>query len=237
MGSMAPDWRAIGSASATAGDPPSAGHLAVSKRHVIWIAGALVATLMAGAIVALVAMPTTGGVVIDGAGPESMDARGARELVADLGPAVPRDGAPLVVDVEGAVMRPGLVHVPIGGRVADALELAGGFAANADLAATAATINLAEAATDGLKVVVPAMGDAGSAPGQGPISGAAVPLDLNRATEAELDGLPGVGPATIAKIVAAREESPFRSVDELRSSGILGEATFGKLRELVTVGG
>ena len=57
-------------------------------------------------------------------------------------------------------------------------------------------------------------------------------VDLNRATETELDALPGVGPATVAKIVAAR---PYASVDELRSKGVVGEKTLEKLRPLVTV--
>jgi competence protein ComEA len=145
---------------------------------------------------------------------------------------------PLVVDVQGAVIRPGLVAVPPGGRIGDAIALAGGFAANVDLAAASDALNLAHQVTDGLKVVVPAMGTTAMADASVGTSSRAAggPVDLNRATEAELDGLPGVGPATIAKIVGARAQAPFTTVDELLSRGIVGEATFGKVRDLVSVG-
>lgn len=246
MEPMAPDWRTIGGAPA-----PAAGHTEPvralpSARHVALVVGAALTALVLGAMVALLLMPATGGVVIDVRDAGTLVAPregtvGGAAILEDPGRVVAEDPAPLVVDVEGAVARPGLVYVPVGGRVGDALSLAGGLAPDADLAATAETLNLAQVVTDGLKIVVPAIGDArpvdtqaGPSADEAPGSG---PVDLNHATEASLDALPGVGPATIAKIVAAREEAPFRSVDELRSRGIVGEATFARLRDLVTVSG
>jgi len=158
-------------------------------------------------------------------------------------------GDGIVVEVAGAVARPGLVHLPAGARVADAITAAGGFGPRVDVARATATLNLAAHLADGDRVVVPSRDDpiagpsagveasagSGSGVGSGGSGGAAAPLELNRATPAELDGLPGIGPVTAAKIVAAREERPFRSVDELLERKLVGPSTFAKLRDLVVV--
>ncbi len=246
MEPVAPDWRSIGAPPAQPGEQPGSGRAlaALPTRQLALLGGGFVAALVLGAMATLLVMPTPGGVLVDAqddaaitldAGQSAGDASTRRVDVATLA-----QPATLVVDVEGAVARPGLVHVPAGGRVADALELAGGFGPTVDLAAAATMLNLAQEVTDGLKIVVPAMGDTpvGAASGGSDAAGAAVGgvVDLNRASEAELDALPGVGPATIAKVVAARAEAPFQSIDELRSRGIVGEATMTKLRDLVGVG-
>jgi competence protein ComEA len=251
MEPLVPDWRTLGDGSqatqsaTTARQGAADRGVVVTTRLVAWVMGGLVAAALTGGAVFLALMPSGGGVVIESASTGSLASTGSTattdlvpegiDLVGAIGPL-----DDLVVDVEGAVARPGLVHVPAGGRVGDALVRAGGFAANADLTRTAAELNLAQQVTDGLKIVVPAIGQGPSGPQQtGPGSQPAVtdgPVDLNRATEAELDALPGVGPATIAKIVAARSDAPFTSAEDLRSRDIVGDAVFQKLRELVMVG-
>jgi competence protein ComEA len=162
--------------------------------------------------------------VTRGAPPDTVDAVEDRVVGVDT----------LIVDVGGAVVQPGLVRVPAGSRVGDAILRAGGYGPRADLAAASSTINLAQPLVDGTKVVVPQLGDA-STPGthtSGPDTGGLV--DLNHATQAELEALPGIGPVTAIRIIEARTERPFASVDELRGRDVLGLSTFDKVRDLVT---
>lgn len=134
----------------------------------------------------------------------------------------------VVVDVVGEVRKPGLLHLPAGTRIADAVAAAGGMTPKAD----DAVVNLAAPLADGEQVVVPARG--AGVPGAGSGAAATAPVDLNSATAEQLDGLPGVGPATAAKIIAFRlEHGPFHSVEELDAVPGIGPARIEQLKGLV----
>jgi competence protein ComEA len=170
-----------------------------------------------------------------------VDGPGTGSSVASSGPGSAADL--LVVDVAGAVVSPGLYRLAPGSRVGDAVEAAGGYGPRVDVERVAAELNLAATLTDGARIRVPsrddpAGGTAGSSGGGegGQGAGAAGAIDLNKASESELESLPGIGPVTAAKIIAARDQAPFRSIDELRERGLVGEKTFDSLKALITVG-
>jgi len=145
----------------------------------------------------------------------------------------------VVVDVAGRIRRPGIVTLPLGSRVADALEAAEGVRSGVDLS----TLNLARVLVDGEQLLVgvePATPPTTSATPPATASpSAGVPgalVDLNTATEADLDTLPGIGPVTAQAILDWRaEHGGFTSVDELLEVSGIGEVTLEELRPLVTV--
>lgn len=147
----------------------------------------------------------------------------------------------VMVHAAGAVVHPGLYRLPADARLADALDAAGGPAAEADLDA----VNLAARVADGERIYVPRKGEVVSAGpgggGPGPSSGAegrGGPLDLNTATAEQLDALPGIGPATAEAIISyRREHGRFRSVEELVEVRGIGEAKLAALRSKVRVSG
>jgi competence protein ComEA len=145
----------------------------------------------------------------------------------------PRAVTEVVVHVSGSVLEPGLVNLPVGSRVGDALLAAGGALPDARLD----RLNLARPLVDGEQVHVPRVGEDAPLP-VGPTSRGVLPdgrIELNRATAAELETLPGIGPARAQAIIAAREERPFRVPGDLRRVPGIGEATFQRLAPLVAV--
>ncbi len=143
--------------------------------------------------------------------------------------------ARVVVDVVGAVRRPGLYRLESGSRIADAVARAGGATGKADLA----QVNLAAPIADGEQVVVPKRGLAAAAPAPGNTSAGATgspaaPVQLSTATLEQLDSLPGIGPVTAQKILDYRtKHGAFGSVDELDAVPGIGPARLDQLRDLV----
>jgi competence protein ComEA len=137
----------------------------------------------------------------------------------------------VVVDVVGAVRRPGLYRLSAHARIADAIARAGGATGKADLA----QVNLAAPLADGEQVAVPRRGAVTTA-GSGGTSGAApaAPVQLSTATIDQLDTLPGVGPVTAQKILDYRQaHGAFHSVDELDAVPGIGPKRLEQLRDLV----
>jgi competence protein ComEA len=143
----------------------------------------------------------------------------------------------VVVHVAGAVRRPGVVELPSGSRVAQAIDRVGGLRRRAD----PASVNLARPLVDGEQIVVLRRGSAVAAPvtpggGGAPQAGPVGPVRLNTATVQELDALPGIGPVLAQRIVDWRtEHQRFTSVEELGEVSGIGESTLADLRPLVTL--
>ncbi len=223
----------------------------LSRRQIIAYAAVAVVVVAVG--VRYVVLPKSAGpsqaqavVLAPVASSSAADAAGAggggvSEVASPSPSAIPD----VVVYVCGAVRSPGVVRLPAGARVTDALEIAGGPTARAELAA----VNLAAPVADGQQIVVPEKGASGavsvapaagaSSGGLGTSAGASGPaalVNLNTASLEELDVLDGVGPSTAQKIVDYRtEHGGFKTIDEIKEVPGIGDAKFAAMKDSITV--
>ncbi|MEX0621379.1 MAG: ComEA family DNA-binding protein [Candidatus Woykebacteria bacterium] len=140
----------------------------------------------------------------------------------------------IFVDVAGAVAKPGVYELDSGSRINDLVNMAGGFAKAADKTWISKNVNLAAKLADGQKIYIPAKGEGSSSVVQtgqvaGEISGK---ININSATEAQLDSLPGIGPVRAGKII---ENRPYSKIGELLTKKVLGEATFENIKDKIAV--
>jgi competence protein ComEA len=137
------------------------------------------------------------------------------------------DAQTIRVHISGAVVAPGVVQLPPGAIVADAVAAAGGAVETADLT----SINLAATLRAGERIVVPDS----SHQGAGVVQGVEEGVDLNAATASELESLPGVGPVLAERIVAFRtERGPFLAVEDLLDVPGIGESKLSQMRDAIT---
>ena len=180
--------------------------------------------LLAGALLALVVLVVAW---------RHANASGSAAAPLRVAPIVPHAGHPVtaaavVVDVVGAVRRPGLVRLGKGARVADAVARAGGLTSHAERSG----VNFAAPVSDGQQIVVPVRGAAVAGGAGSPASTG--PVSLSAATAEQLDTLPGIGPVTAQKIVTYREQhGSFTAVDELDAIPGNGPARIAELQGLV----
>ncbi len=188
------------------------------------------------ALVGLLAAALSAGVVLRGR-PSPVPApdvvRSGAPVPGSAGGASPGPGGEVVVSVGGRVAHPGLLRLPAGSRVDDAVRAAGGAAPDADLTG----LNLARRLVDGEQVLVGVPPGTGvAAPGGAGGAGARGLVDLNTATTADLDALPGVGPVLAQRIVDWRtEHGRFGSVDQLREVEGIGESKYAQIKAKVAV--
>ena len=141
------------------------------------------------------------------------------------------------VDVSGAVNKPGVYQLKDGSRIEEAIKAAAGFSEIANEEYISKYLNMAQKLSDGTKVYVPAVGDPtspGGYAGQGVVSGpnTQAKVNINTATQAELEALPGIGPVTASKIISDR---PYQRVEELIEKKIVGKSVFEKIKDQIVV--
>ena len=220
--------------------PGSIGELvrsAALERAPLWATGLIERATVAGvaAVAAVILLVLVGGVVLihrhqSGGGPSYSSSYSSVDSPApDPVPSGAGDAASIVVDVGGRVRKPGLVTLPAGARVADAIDAAGGPLHHRELD----RIDLAQRVTDGQLLLV-GVDPAVSATGDGS-RGANGPISLSGASIEALETLPGVGPVTAQKIVDFRTaHGGFTSVEQLKQVPGIGPAHFAEISPLVS---
>lgn len=142
------------------------------------------------------------------------------------------------IDVSGSVMKPGVVEIPYDSRIQDVLITAGGLSPKADRTYVSRNINLAQKVADGSKIYIPAIGEVKNITKltQGELVNSAntnsTLVNINSASEAQLDSLSGIGSVTAGKIILGR---PYQDVSELTSKKIVGVAVFEKIKDKISI--
>ena len=141
------------------------------------------------------------------------------------------------IDVSGAVQKSGVYQLKDGSRIEEAIKAAGGFSENVNSEYVSKYLNMAQKLSDGSKVYVPLQGEANTGSAgfvgkAGTVAGVQTKVNINSASQVEIEALPGIGPVTAAKIISAR---PYQTVEDLLSKKAVSKAVFEKIKELVVV--
>ena len=170
-----------------------------------------------------------------------IDSHSASDNIVFESAAVNPSGQPnqsrIAADVEGAVVRPGVYKLTLDSRIQDVLISAGGLSGSADRKWVEKNLNLAAKLTDGAKIYIPRMGESitsitGSTSTTGSLGSVGGQININSASESELDSLPGVGPVTALKIISGR---PYSLIDDLLKKKIVSSKVFGQIKEKISV--
>jgi len=148
---------------------------------------------------------------------------------------IPTKSTNIVIDIEGAVNKPGVYSLPAQSRVQDAVATANGFSSDADQQKISQSLNLASKLTDSMKIYIPKIGDTQAvdvlgASVQSDQSGQGATININTASAAELDKLPGIGQVTAQKIIDNR---PYASIEDLQSKKIVKSNVYSEIKDKI----
>ena len=145
-------------------------------------------------------------------------------------------GIKIAVDIEGAILKPGVYKISPNSRLQDVLSACGGLSADADRDWVAKNLNLAQKVTDGAKFYIPKIGESGDSKKDSVPSSigqqSSDKIDINTANAKDLDTLPGIGEVTAQKIIDSR---PYGSVDDLINKKVISQKVFGQIKDKISV--
>ncbi|MBI4036676.1 helix-hairpin-helix domain-containing protein [Candidatus Daviesbacteria bacterium] len=138
------------------------------------------------------------------------------------------------IDISGAVIKPGVYQLSLESRVEDAILAAGGLAETANGEYVSKYLNMAQKLSDGMKIYVPFQGETPPAGGSGTVAGTNIQskVNINTASQAELEALPGIGPVTAAKIISGR---PYSKAEDLLTLKLVSKSVFDKIKDSLVI--